>query len=84
MFNKVKRFDAISLNFFTSLTILELESNGGIISTTKVNSFLYFRKFSTFAVSLIVYLLLKQGLSHKDIPVVIAIEICNRIISVSK
>ena len=58
MFNNVKNRDVIYLKlagiFSTSITTLELESKGSISSSIEENLLLYFLKFSTFLVVIII------------------------------
>ena len=56
--NNLKYRDAICLKFgdifFTSLTMLGFESNASTCSTIKENLLLYFRKFSAFAIAVVI------------------------------
>ena len=58
MFNNVKNRDVIYLKlagiFSTSITTLELESKGSVSSSIEENLLLYFLKFSTFLVVIII------------------------------
>ena len=77
IFNNVKHRHAICLKFgdrfFTFLTMLGCEAKASICSANKENPVLYCRKSSASVHSVIINILQKQRLTHKEMPLVIEI-----------